>query len=505
MTSWMTEHGMELAWLSAWGLACGTGAALWPVREVGRRVRIHLAALGLVSLLSVVGLAGGATAVRVGPLHPTPLGWAISSYISALGLLVQAFSIRHLSGDERYGAYFGWMTWTTFFASAAWMAGDAWCFAACWLGMDVGLLRLMALQRRSRAAREVARMAWLRLAPSLIGVIAVCLMAAAVSRSPFLDAGIRALATHPSASFAASLFLVAVALSQAGNWPFGRWLLDSAVTPTPVSALMHAGLVNGGGLLLAKFAPVLAAAGVGPDALLLAFAWLSVLIGTGAILVSADYKRQLVASTMAQMGLMLIECAIGAYAIAVVHLILHGIFKATLFLRSGSAVPPPEDALVSPPSQPRRTMWPAAFGALFFAAYVLPHLADGMRLLSGLALGAGCAIAARSIAALDAGRWLGLLAVAGAVGIAEEVHAALVRAIASFGQGTVRPNPALATAAAALIVIQAVALTWWRSRPARPWSMRAYAWLVHLADPRPASIEPQPTALEQLIKEAILK
>ena len=385
------------------------------------------------------------------------------------------------------------------------MAGNAAFFAACWVGMDLGLIRLMALQMRSRAARAVARIALANLLPSMAGVAVICALTVCASRSSSLDAGITALATHPRECLVTSLLLVMVALAQAGNWPFGRWLLDSAVTPTPVSAMMHAGLVNAGGLLLAKFAPVLTAGGTAPSGLLLAFAWISVATGTGALMVHVDYKRQLVASTMVQMGLMLMECAIGAYAVAIVHLILHGIFKATLFLRSGYAIMPPEDALVPPSTQQERRMWPTAAGALFFAAYAAPHPHDGMRLLSALLLGAGCAIAVRLVASLQSGRWLGLAAIVGAATLGEGARAALVRAIVSLGPTASTREAGLAATAAALIAVQALAFVWWRSRPDRPWSMRAYAWLVHLGDPRPASIEAQPTCLEQLVKEAILK
>ena len=65
---------------------------------------------------------------------------------------------------------------------------------------------------------------------------------------------------------------------------------------------------------------------------------ISVLLGSGISLVQVDYKRQLVGSTMSQMGFMLVQCALGVYSAAIIHLILHGIFKATLFLQSGSIV-----------------------------------------------------------------------------------------------------------------------------------------------------------------------
>ena len=62
------------------------------------------------------------------------------------------------------------------------------------------------------------------------------------------------------------------------------------------------------------------------------------MIGTGIMLVHVDYKRQLVGSTIAQMGFMLIQCALGAYLAAIIHAVLHGLFKSTLFLQAGSAI-----------------------------------------------------------------------------------------------------------------------------------------------------------------------
>ena len=61
----------------------------------------------------------------------------------------------------------------------------------------------------------------------------------------------------------------------------------------------------------------------------------SILIGTGIMLVQVDYKRQLVGSTIAQMGFMLIQCALGAYVAAIIHAVLHGLFKSTFFFRQG--------------------------------------------------------------------------------------------------------------------------------------------------------------------------
>ena len=122
----------------------------------------------------------------------------------------------------------------------------------------------------------------------------------------------------------------------AAQWPFQRWLLDSVVAPTPVSAVMHAGIVNAGGMMLTTFAPLFN--GDVAQIILLILSSISVLMGTGIMLVQVDYKRQLVGSTIAQMGFMLIQCALGAYLAAIIHAVLHGLFKSTLFLQAGSAI-----------------------------------------------------------------------------------------------------------------------------------------------------------------------
>ena len=96
---------------------------------------------------------------------------------------------------------------------------------------------------------------------------------------------------------------------------------------------MHAGIVNAGGMILTLFAPLFNQGNVA-QIILLILASISVLMGTGIMFVQVDYKRQLVGSTIAQMGFMLIQCALGAYLAAIIHAVLHGLFKSTLFLQS---------------------------------------------------------------------------------------------------------------------------------------------------------------------------
>lgn len=137
-------------------------------------------------------------------------------------------------------------------------------------------------------------------------------------------------------STAAALGLILAGVIQASIFPFHRWLLSAMTAPTPSSALMHAGFVNAAGILLARFAPLLFVT----ETLLYLF-----LIGAmGALLaqfwklVQTTVKLRLACSTIAQMGFMLLQCGLGFFSAAVAHLILHGFYKAYLFLSSGSGV-----------------------------------------------------------------------------------------------------------------------------------------------------------------------
>jgi NADH-quinone oxidoreductase subunit L len=107
--------------------------------------------------------------------------------------------------------------------------------------------------------------------------------------------------------------------------------------PTPVSALMHAGIVNAGGFIINRFAPVYIHTG---EALHVIFfvGLVTSIIGSVLMLTQNDIKKSLGYSTMGQMGFMIMECGVGAFSLAIYHLIAHGLFKGTLFLGAGGVI-----------------------------------------------------------------------------------------------------------------------------------------------------------------------
>jgi len=136
---------------------------------------------------------------------------------------------------------------------------------------------------------------------------------------------------------AITLLIFVGAMSKSVQFPFHAWLPDTMYAPSPVSALMHAGIVNSGGFLLNRLAPLY---GLSTPSLHVAFALGAFTTFLGAIIMLTvnDVKKMLGYSTIAQMGYMIMECGLGAFALAIFHFIAHGLFKATLFLSSSSAI-----------------------------------------------------------------------------------------------------------------------------------------------------------------------
>ncbi|NQU36242.1 MAG: DUF2309 family protein, partial [Actinobacteria bacterium] len=139
-----------------------------------------------------------------------------------------------------------------------------------------------------------------------------------------------------AASSVALLFALA-AIIRSGLVPFQSWLPETAEAPSPVSALLHAGIVNGAGIIGVLAWPIFKAAPVVLLGLILV-GIATVAIGTWTARLRADVKGQLASSTTAQMGYMTIQLGIGLPAAALAHLIAHGYYKAWLFMRAGGAV-----------------------------------------------------------------------------------------------------------------------------------------------------------------------
>jgi len=138
-------------------------------------------------------------------------------------------------------------------------------------------------------------------------------------------------------STAVTLLLLIGGMSKSAQFPFHVWLPRYLYAPTPVTALLHAGIINAAGFLINRMAPLF---GMSSTTLHVAFVigTLTALLGATMMLVQNDIKNMLGFSTIGQMGYMVMECGLGAFSLAVFHLIAHGLFKATVFLNCGNVI-----------------------------------------------------------------------------------------------------------------------------------------------------------------------
>ncbi len=264
------------------------------------------------------------------------LSWVMAALIVFVVANVLAFSRRYLAGDRNARGHRRDVLLLGASVLVLVFADHVLVLLAAWVAADLLLVRLMIHGGRWAAARNAGLLA---LRTFGIGFLllggGLGLLAVGSGTS-----SVRDIVAAASGSPAASVGLVLIALAamtQSAAWPFHRWLLSSLNSPTPVSALMHAGLVNGGGFLLVRLAPLYLARPALLHGLFVA-GLVTATVGTFWKLLQPDVKRMLACSTMGQMGFMLMQCGMGLFGPAVSHLCWHGLFKAYLFLNSGSVV-----------------------------------------------------------------------------------------------------------------------------------------------------------------------
>jgi NADH:ubiquinone oxidoreductase subunit 5 (subunit L)/multisubunit Na+/H+ antiporter MnhA subunit len=273
-------------------------------------------------------------------LHAGELAAVLLLLVTGVSAVVQAFAARYLHGDVRARRFFAATGALTAATAAMVAAATLVGLAVAWTAAGIALVALLRLYRGLPAADEGAR----RTARAFAIGDGALWLAVAISLTTWGSIDLRTLgATAPelaadgTALAVVACLLVVAALARSAQLPLHGWLPATLAAPTPVSALLHAGVVNGGGVLLAKMSPLFAASSPATHLAFTAGA-LTVLYGTTLMLTKPDVKGALAHSTMGQMGFMVMTCGLGAFVAAIVHLVAHGMYKATLFLGSGAAV-----------------------------------------------------------------------------------------------------------------------------------------------------------------------
>jgi NAD(P)H-quinone oxidoreductase subunit 5 len=262
----------------------------------------------------------------------------ISVFILFVSGIVHLFSLRYMSGDRKFCYFFTKLGCLTSSLLLMIGADNLILMLIFWTSSNL-LLGSLMIHKEDWSASRNSGILMFKLSTIGSGCIALAIGILFLSLRTFSlsEVLINQHSISCSLKYTVLFLLITASLIQSGAWPFHKWLLSSLNSPTPVSGLMHAGLVNGGGFLLTRFAPLFSEAHEALN-LLFVLGLISVVLGTSFKLIQNNVKRMLACSTMAQMGFMLMQCGLGLFSAALAHLFWHGLFKCYLFLNSGSAI-----------------------------------------------------------------------------------------------------------------------------------------------------------------------
>jgi NADH:ubiquinone oxidoreductase subunit 5 (subunit L)/multisubunit Na+/H+ antiporter MnhA subunit len=314
-----------------------------PGRRPGRLPALAEAASLAALAIALAGLAQlGLTGPHVLSLGDTALlrldaiSVTLAILVAFVGWVVVRYARRYLDGEAREGRFHALtlaaIATVLLLVSAASLPVLVASFVATGLVLRQLLLFYPDRPEAQRAAAKFIRV-W------GAGDIALILAALLLWHS-FGSVNIAALSQidnlPPAAQLAAALLVLAAALKTAA-FPVHGWLTEVMEAPTPVSALLHAGIINAGGVLLITLSGLVQAS-AGAMAALVLIGGLTALFGALVMLTQSAVKTALAWSTVAQMGFMLLQCGLGLWALALLHIVAHSLYKAHAFLSSGGAI-----------------------------------------------------------------------------------------------------------------------------------------------------------------------
>jgi len=267
--------------------------------------------------------------------------------IALVGAIIYRYSTGYMYQDRFYVRYLGLIAFTTFVLLCMVSSANLVMLFVFWQLLSY-LLYLLAHNHSHAATLEGAFKTFTLLRVGDASFLAGIVLAHALYGTiEFQELFARAAATPILLSFwpgfeirgatAVTLLIFVGAMSKSAQFPIHIWLPRSLYAPTPVHALLHAGIINAGGFLMNRLSPLY---GLSPTTLHVVFVigTLTAILGASMMLVQNDIKKTLGFSTIGQMGYMIMECGLGAFSLAVFHLIAHGLFKATVFLNCGNVI-----------------------------------------------------------------------------------------------------------------------------------------------------------------------
>ena len=311
-----------------------------------------LLALGLVAIQGPVHIGlyeSGAVTALAFPVgfHIDRLSAIMMTLITAVSAIIYLYSMRYMQQDRGFARFLSLLTLTDFVLLCMVSSANLLMLFVFWQLLS-WLLYLLSHNRTHQAtldgafktftllrAADMAFLMGIVLAHALYGTVEFQELFARAAAAPVVLSPLPGI--EIGGATAVTLLIFVGAMGKSAQFPMHLWLPGSLYAPTPVHAMLHAGIINAGGFLLNRLAPLY---GLSPATLHVVFVvgMVTAVLGASMMLVQNDIKKTLGYSTIGQMGYMIMECGLGAFALAVFHLVAHGLFKATVFLNCGNVI-----------------------------------------------------------------------------------------------------------------------------------------------------------------------
>ncbi len=299
------------------------------------------ASVAMLVAATAAGVVRAITEPRAGALwRSDTVGMAVLLLVSFIAWVVIRYSEAYLSGDPCQRRYIQGLLATLAAVAVVVIANNLLVLTLAWTSTSLALHGLLTFFRDRPVALAVAHKKFLLARCADLSMLGAVVAFATTFHTLRLDRIVAAAATTTTLPGGArvGVALVAVAcLLKCAQLPFHGWLIQVMEAPTPVSALLHAGVVNIGGFVLLRIAPMVDRA-VETRALLVIVGTATAVIAALVMTTRVSVKVALAWSTCAQMGFMLVQCGVGLWEMALLHLLAHSLYKAHAFLGAGGTV-----------------------------------------------------------------------------------------------------------------------------------------------------------------------
>ncbi len=284
-----------------------------------------------------IGINGIGFSLRLDVISVTML-----TMISLLSFVIFKFSLNYLDGDAKHGSFLGRLAATTAAVQLFVLSGNLGVMFVCWVLTSVTLHRLLVFYSERPGAIVAAKKKFIFARTGdtcLLIAFSLIYMNFGTGNLELIFNGLRdSTIVLPSYTLEIIvLFLAFAAILKSAQFPFHGWLIEVMETPTPVSALLHAGLLNAGPFLIIRMAFLVNLSEIS-SILIVIVGGFTALFASMAYLTQTSIKTALGYSSVAHMGFSLMLCGLGGYSIALLHLVAHSFYKAHAFLSSGSVI-----------------------------------------------------------------------------------------------------------------------------------------------------------------------